>query len=95
MRCLVIGATGYVGSRLVPRLLAEGHEVRCLVRSPERLARSGFADRVEVVRGDVADPVVTAEACRAVDVLFHLVHSMDGPDFVDRDRRIAETVSGA
>lgn len=38
MRVLVIGATGYVGARLVPRLLADGHAVRCLVRDPARLA---------------------------------------------------------
>jgi uncharacterized protein YbjT (DUF2867 family) len=91
----VIGATGYVGTRLVPRLLEEGHAVRCLVRSADRLARTGFADRVEVVRGSVADRAVTAEACRGADAVVHLVHSMDGPDFADRDRVAARTVAAA
>ncbi|MFR9801326.1 SDR family oxidoreductase [Pseudonocardia sp. RS010] len=95
MRVLVIGATGYVGTRLVPRLLDEGHPVRCLVRSPDRLARAGFADRVEVVRGSVADPAATGEACRGVDAVVHLVHSMDGPDFADRDRVAARAVAAA
>ena len=91
----MIGATGYVGSRLVPRLLAEGHTVRCLVRSPDKVARTGFADRVEVVRGDLTDAASTRAACRGADAVYHLVHSMDGPDFADRDRVIAETVAGA
>ncbi|MFC5952314.1 SDR family oxidoreductase [Pseudonocardia lutea] len=95
MRVLVIGATGYVGTRLVPRLLAEGHTVRCLVRSPERLARTGFADRVEVVRGSVPDPAATGAACRGADAVVHLVHSMDGPDFADRDRVAARSVAAA
>jgi uncharacterized protein YbjT (DUF2867 family) len=95
VRCLAIGATGYVGSRLVPRLLDEGHTVRCLVRSPGRLARTGFAERVESVVGDVSDPVATARACRGAAVVFHLVHSMDGPGFAERDRAIAETVAAA
>ncbi|WP_433508037.1 SDR family oxidoreductase [Pseudonocardia halophobica] len=95
MRVLVIGATGYVGARLVPRLLAEGHAVRCLVRSPERLARTGFADRVEVVRGSVGDAAPTGEACRGVEAVVHLVHSMDGPDFADRDRVAAHTLAAA
>lgn len=93
MRCLVLGATGYVGARLVPRLSADGHVVRCVVRSAEKLARTGFADRVEVVRGDVLD--VVAEACADVDVVFHLVHSMDGPGFAERDREIARAVADA
>ncbi len=46
-RILVTGATGYVGGRLVPRLLAAGHAVRCLARDPERLAGRPWRDRVE------------------------------------------------
>ncbi|MCA1673396.1 MAG: NAD(P)H-binding protein, partial [Actinobacteria bacterium] len=45
MRFLVTGATGYVGGRLVPRLLAEGHAVRCLARNPAKLRDVPWADR--------------------------------------------------
>ena len=95
MHCLVIGATGYVGSRLVPRLLAEGHAVRALVRDPDKLARLPFAADVEAHRGDVADPAAVGAACRGVDAVFFLVHSMDGPGFADRERHAAETVAAA
>ncbi len=95
MRCLVIGATGYVGARLVPRLLAGGHEVRCLVRNPAKAARHGWWDRVEPVHGDVADQGAVATACRDVDAVFYLVHSMDGPGFAERDRVAASVVASA
>ena len=55
MRVLITGATGYVGGRLVPRLLAAGHDVRCLARDPGRLHDRPWRPRVEVVRGDVLD----------------------------------------
>ncbi|WP_308282614.1 DUF2867 domain-containing protein [Pseudonocardia nigra] len=93
MRCLVIGATGYVGSRLVPRLLAGGYEVRCLVRDPAKAARQEWADAVEVVPGDVARGA--ADACRGMDAVFYLVHSMDGPAFAARDPAAAGTVAEA
>ncbi|MGW7596056.1 SDR family NAD(P)-dependent oxidoreductase, partial [Streptomyces rubiginosohelvolus] len=54
-RCLVTGATGYIGGRLVPELLAAGHQVRCVARSPEKLRDHPWAGRVETVRGDVTD----------------------------------------
>ena len=95
VRCLVIGATGYVGARLVPRLLAGGHTVRCLVRDGAKLARLDWADRVEVHGGDVTDVDATRTACRGVDAAFHLVHSMDGPDFAERDRRAAAVLASA
>ena len=60
MRCAVIGGTGYVGVRLVARLLDGGHEVAALVRSPHKLAATGWADRVDVVPGDLADPSAIA-----------------------------------
>ncbi|SDJ95503.1 Uncharacterized conserved protein YbjT, contains NAD(P)-binding and DUF2867 domains [Actinopolyspora mzabensis] len=87
MLCLVTGATGYIGGRLVPRLLAEGHRVRCLVRDPDKLRDVPWADRIEVVRGDVLDPDSMRAACHGVDVLYYLVHSMSGAGFVERDRR--------
>jgi uncharacterized protein YbjT (DUF2867 family) len=95
VRCLVIGATGYVGSRLVPRLLDDGHAVRCLVRNPDKLGRQPWANRVEALRGDMADPSSVAAACTGVDAVFYLVHAMDGPEFVERDRRAATTLAEA
>jgi uncharacterized protein YbjT (DUF2867 family) len=95
VRCLVIGATGYVGGRLVPRLLDRGHEVRCLVRDPAKLARRDWAARVEAVPGNATDPDAAALACRGVDAVFHLVHSMDGPGFAERDRVAASAVATA
>lgn len=95
MRCLVIGATGYIGARLVPRLLAAGHDVRCLARDREKLARKDWAPRVRAVLGDVSDPEIAAAACRDAEAVFYLVHSMDGPDYAERDRRAAAVLAHA
>ncbi|QIZ33466.1 SDR family oxidoreductase [Saccharopolyspora sp. ASAGF58] len=87
--CLVTGATGYVGGRLVPRLLADGHRVRCLVRSPEKLRDVPWRDQVEVARGDLLDADAVRAACDGADVLFYLVHSLRQKGFNDLDRRSA------
>ncbi|MFE7650090.1 SDR family oxidoreductase [Streptomyces phaeoluteigriseus] len=90
LRCLVTGATGYIGGRLVPELLAAGHRVRCLARSPERLRDHPWAGEAEVVRGDVTDGASVAEAMRGIDVAYYLVHALGtGPDFEETDRRAA------
>ena len=91
MKILVTGATGYVGGRLVPVLLEAGHQVRCLVRSPKKLAATPWREQVEVVAGDLLEPeslVVAAEGC---DAAVYLVHSMEAgtADFSDRDRTAA------
>lgn len=89
---LVTGATGYIGGRLVPALLEAGHDVRCLVRTPSKLADAPWRDRVSVVDGDVTDADVLAEAMAGVAVAYFLVHSMGGPaDFDAEDRRAATT----
>lgn len=93
MRCLVIGATGYVGSRLVPALLDAGHEVRCLARAAGKLRAAPFRDRVEVVEGDVMSGSAVRGAVDGVDVVYHLVHSLARSDFPDADRHAAETVA--
>ncbi|SDM34633.1 SDR family oxidoreductase [Allokutzneria albata] len=93
MRCLVTGATGYLGGRLVPLLLAEGHEVRCLVRDPGKLRDVPWADRVEVVRGDVLDETSVRAATAGVDVVHYLVHSLHQKDFAAIDQRAARTVA--
>ncbi|NUT51286.1 MAG: NAD(P)H-binding protein, partial [Saccharothrix sp.] len=95
MHCLVTGATGYLGGRLVPRLVAEGHRVRCLVRDPAKLRDVPWADRVEVVRGDVLDRASLDAAMRDVDVVHYLVHSLTDRDFADADRRAAENTARA
>lgn len=100
-RVLVLGATGYVGGRLVPRLLEAGYRVRCLVRSPAKLADLGWRDQVDVVRGDLTTDEGLRDAFDDVDVVFHLVHSMGAgsgdsdKDFVDADRTIARHVARA
>ena len=82
MRVLVLGATGYVGGRLIPELLAAGHHVRCAVRTPAKLDSRSWRDRVEVVRGDVTDRGSMDVACEGIDAVLFLVHAMDGkPDF--------------
>lgn len=95
-RALVIGATGYIGGRLVPRLLAGGYVVRVLARDAARMAAFSWGGSVEVVEGDATDASAVARAVEDVDVLYYLVHSMAaGRDFADTDRRAAETVANA
>ena len=83
---LVTGATGYVGGRLVPRLLALNAAVRVMARDPARLAGRSWLASVGVVAGDVLHPETLASALAGVDVAYYLVHSMrSGPDFEQRD----------
>jgi uncharacterized protein YbjT (DUF2867 family) len=83
---LVSGATGYVGGRLVPHLLAAGHRVRCLVRDPSRLQGRGWLPQVEVATGDVLRPAGLAGALAGVDVAYYFIHSMaGGTGFHERD----------
>jgi len=90
MRVLVTGATGYIGGRLIPRLLERGHTVRVLARDPRRLAGRPWYERVEVVRGDLTEPHGLRDALAGVDAAYYLVHSMYAHgSFVDLDRRAA------
>ncbi|MFO1464026.1 MAG: SDR family oxidoreductase [bacterium] len=90
LRILVTGATGYIGGRLVPRLLERGHAVRCLARQPENLAGRGWPG-AEIVPGDVLKPDTLPAALRGVDIAYYLVHSMRAGEagFEERDRQAA------
>jgi len=96
MRILVMGATGYIGGRLVPRLVEQGHEVRCLTRRPEQLQGVPWAERTEVVRGDALDRDSLDAAMADVEVVYYLVHSIGtGASFQDSDRSAAEHTAAA
>lgn len=82
---LLTGATGAVGGTLLPELLAAGHSVRALVRSPQQ---ANFDDAVEVVQGDVLSGQGLEQALDGVEVAYYLIHSMgrSAGDFELNDR---------
>jgi uncharacterized protein YbjT (DUF2867 family) len=91
---LVTGATGYIGGRLVPRLLERGYRVRCLSRSAAKLLSRPWAQslQVEVVEGDAGDPAALARAMDGCDASYYLVHSMVAArgGYRERDLELAE-----
>ena len=86
MKVLVAGATGFVGSRLVKALADAGHEVQALTRRPEEYDGPGTA-----VGGDVADADSLGAALTGCEAAYYLVHSLDSPDFAERDAEGART----
>ncbi|MDP1877542.1 MAG: SDR family oxidoreductase [Actinomycetota bacterium] len=94
--CLVTGATGYVGGRLVPQLLEHGHSVRVLARHPERLQDRPWAADVEIVAGDALDSERLSEAMSGADVAYYLLHSIQhGTDLEESERRMARMFADA
>ncbi|MFE6709173.1 SDR family oxidoreductase [Streptomyces sp. NPDC057695] len=90
--CLVTGASGYIGGRLVPELLEAGFRVRCLARTPAKLRDHPWAGEVEIVQGDVTDADTLGPAFEGVDVAYYLVHALGaGPGFEHTDRAAART----
>jgi uncharacterized protein YbjT (DUF2867 family) len=92
---LVVGASGYIGGRLVQRLLELGVAVRAAGRDPDRL-RSRWA-RIDAVEMDVLDPNTIDPATDGISVAYYLVHSMsEGEEgFAERDRRAAANFGAA
>jgi len=90
---LVLGSTGYVGSRLVSQLVAEGFSVRCLVRDVKKV-RGLLPRTTEVVEGDVLNAETLTRAFQGVDTIYYLVHSMKVGEkgFEERDRIAATNV---
>lgn len=87
---LVTGATGFVGRRLVPALLDDGHEVRAMTRRPEAYDGPGDA-----VAGDVHEPDSLAGALAGVEAAYYLVHSLDDDDFERKDAEAARAFGAA
>jgi uncharacterized protein YbjT (DUF2867 family) len=93
---LVTGATGYVGGRLVPRLLEAGYPVRCLIRDPSRIQGRAWVKQVELMQVDVLDPRSLAIAMRDGDTVYYLIHSLGtGSDFTERDTTAARNCAAA
>lgn len=83
---LVTGASGYIAGALIPSLLEQGYQVRCLARHPERLVFREIFSRVELVQGDVTDYASVNRAMSGVHTAYYLVHNMDsGRAYHQRD----------
>ncbi|GHH40245.1 DUF2867 domain-containing protein [Lentzea cavernae] len=89
----MLGATGHLGSRLVPELLAHDHEVAVLVRDSAQSTR--FPTQVMVHVGDATNARAVRKALAGNDVVYFLVHSLDRPDFPGVDRRAAAVLAAA
>jgi uncharacterized protein YbjT (DUF2867 family) len=93
---LVTGATGYVGGRLVPRLLDAGYRVRCLVRDPGRLQGRPWLKRVEVVTGDGLSKGPLMDAMQDVSAAYYLIHGKQGgKTSANRDLAVARNFAEA
>lgn len=96
---LVTGATGYVGGRLVPRLLEKGLRVRALARSLDKLSCRPFATHpnFEPVQADMRDFGAVRRAAEGCGAAYYLVHSMHpgNRDFASADREAAMIMARA
>ena len=93
---LVTGATGYVGGRLVPRLLEAGHPVRILVRDPVRVRDRAWADKVDIRKGDVLQYESLPDALAGIDTAYYLIHNLaQSRDFFETEIKAAKNFAKA
>jgi uncharacterized protein YbjT (DUF2867 family) len=95
MRILVVGASGYIGGRLVPQLAARGHDLTLMSRDPRPLA-ARFPDAT-VAAADLLEPSTLPSALEGVELAYYLAHSMGAGErgFADRDRQAARNFAQA
>lgn len=98
-RVAIAGATGYIGGRLAPRLLEDGHHVICLARTPAKLADRPWAahPNVEIREADLSDSAALAAHLRGCHAVYYLVHSMTsaGAGYAEQDRYLARQFAEA
>ena len=88
--CLVTGATGYIGGRLVNQLLQAGHRVRVMARFPDRLRDLPWYEKVEVIQADALDPISMRAALKDIDVAYYLLHAINqGQNFGNIEKAMA------
>jgi len=73
---LVTGATGYIASRLIPRLLENGYRVRALARNPLRLKGRSWFNQIDIIQADVTSPKTLTHALDGVHTAYYLIHNM-------------------
>ena len=97
MEIVVLGATGYIGSRLIPRLLEKGHKVRAVSRSLAKMESRYWAADVELVPADLLNEASLENALKGCEVAYYLVHSMvrEVKNFEEADREAAENFARA
>ena len=95
MRILIVGASGYIGGRLVPMLTRQGHELTLVGRDPRSLAER--SPGLRVLRADLMDPDTLPPALEGVEVAYYLAHAMGGGEagFAERDLQAARSFASA
>ncbi|HEX2322419.1 MAG TPA: SDR family oxidoreductase [Streptosporangiaceae bacterium] len=93
---MVTGASGYIGGRLVPELLAAGYPVRCMARDPGKLSGRPWSGDVGIAVADALDRPAVRQGFEGVDVAYYLIHSLGtGASFEQRDREAAAIFADA
>ena len=95
-KVLVTGATGYIGGLLIPALLERGYHVRALARRPKKLRSRVWCDQIEIIEGDVLQPLTFLQALKDIHTAYYLIHNMsDGRGYTEHEIRAAQNFASA
>lgn len=93
---LVTGATGYIGGLLIPLLLKRDYRVRALARDPRRLKSRAWCHQIEIVQGDVLQPLTLLTALEGVHTAYYLIHNMSkGRHYTEFEKQAAQNFGNA